>query len=136
MTLQDFSLEELALFPDSLLILGTMDGLAPSTRSAHQRLLAAGGTRTRKLLEFDAPHAFVGLPPQWTFGYWETTLAPALEDTINFLRGEIEPLIKFPKGKLRTDYSIFGVIMLHAIVVTGILYVCVMFESLNNWGGI
>ena len=32
-----------------------------------------------------APHGFLGVPPQWTCGYWATTSAPAMETLVSFL---------------------------------------------------
>ena len=66
--LLEFEPSRLEAFPPTLLLGATGDPLVESTRRAAEFLRAAGVAVD--LHEFDAPHGFLGVPPQWTLGFW------------------------------------------------------------------
>jgi len=124
--LLDLSTAELSDFPESLLICGSYDGLKSSSWAAHGHLTQAG--RLCRIMEFKALHGFLGVPPQWSFGTWKVTTAPALMAIASCLtRTKIVPL--YPLKDLSIDWSIFVVAGLHLPFVLGL---CVVIYHLGT----
>jgi len=74
---------EMSEYPRTLLIVGSRDVLVHSSRKAHTMLQERGFKST--LLEYDARHAFIGLPPALNVGgTWRFHSKPATERAIQF----------------------------------------------------
>jgi len=56
---------------------------------------------------FDAPHGFLGIPPQWSFGAWKYTSAPAMEAIVRFLTARD---VKYPRDALPWDLSVWALV--------------------------
>lgn len=70
-------------YPKVLLVVGNMDVLVHSSRKAH-KLLQSRGFSTQ-LLEYEARHAFIGLPPALNIGgTWRFHSKPATEKIVQF----------------------------------------------------
>lgn len=86
----DFSDEDLGSYPPTLLVCGTWDPLIHGTRIAHDRLNALG--RACELREYEAHHAFVGMPIAWNW-HWRSNAYPAYLDICRFVMDGKPPTI-------------------------------------------
>ena len=100
--LLEFEPSQLEGFPPTLLIAATGDPLMESTLRASAFLRAAGVAVNVE--KFDAPHGFLGIPPQWSFGAWKYTSAPAMETIVRFLTSRD---VKYPRDALPWDLSVW-----------------------------
>ena len=100
--LLEFEPSQLDGFPPTLLIAATGDPLMESTLRASVFLRAAGVAVNVE--RFDAPHGFLGIPPQWSFGAWKYTSAPAMETIVRFLTSRD---VKYPRDALPWDLSVW-----------------------------
>lgn len=86
-------------YPKTLLIVGTRDVLVHSSRKAN-KLLSARGFECQ-LLEYDARHAFCGLPPALNMsGTWRFHSKPATEKVIEFFDS-----VSWKDAALQTDVN-------------------------------
>ncbi len=104
--LLEFAPSQLEGFPPTLLIGATGDPLVGSTRCAAAFLRAAGVAV--EVEEFDAPHGFLGVPPQWSLGFWRHTSAPAMEKIVRFLTSIA---VRYPRDTLPWDWSAWLVLV-------------------------
>jgi acetyl esterase/lipase len=82
-TISDF-LDVVDQYPRTFLVVGTRDVLVHSSRKAHALLLAKGFSS--EIHEYDARHAFIGLPPALNIGgTWRYHSKPATEKIVSFL---------------------------------------------------
>eukprot|EP00051_Salpingoeca_urceolata_P008174 m.104003 g.104003 ORF g.104003 m.104003 type:complete len:1560 (+) comp15614_c0_seq1:465-5144(+) len=107
LTLCDYALEDLADYPDTLLIGAASDALVDSSSLAHDHLLAAG--RKSKLLVFPGFHSFMGLPVQWTLGDWKHNQLPATEQLLSFVSGKE---VRLPGEDVAFDWTVVLVMSL------------------------
>jgi hypothetical protein len=103
--LLEFEPSQLDGFPPTLLIAATGDPLMESTIRASVFLRAAGVAVNVE--RFDAPHGFLGIPPQWSFGAWKYTSAPAMETIVRFLTARD---VKYPRDALPWDLSVWALV--------------------------
>jgi acetyl esterase/lipase len=103
--LLEFEPSQLDGFPPTLLIAATGDPLMESTLRASVFLRAAGVAVNVE--RFDAPHGFLGIPPQWSFGAWKYTSAPAMETIVRFLTSRD---VKYPRDALPWDLSVWALV--------------------------
>jgi len=103
--LLEFEPSQLDGFPPTLLIAATGDPLMESTLRASVFLRAAGVAVNVE--RFDAPHGFLGIPPQWSFGAWKYTSAPAMETIVRFLTARD---VKYPRDALPWDLSVWALV--------------------------
>ena len=72
-------------FPNTLLICGEHDGLLKSSERLHARLTARG--HRSRMISYPGPHAFHGIPVNWTCGMWRTNALPATLELLDFFTG-------------------------------------------------
>jgi acetyl esterase/lipase len=73
-------------YPPTLLICGSADPLVRANRKVQKLLVERLGVSCT-LKEFPGPHAFHGIPPQWTLDGWRSNSYPTTRDMIHFLTG-------------------------------------------------
>ena len=133
-------------YPPTLLICGSGDPLVLANRKVRdlleKKIIQKSTSRNRRrggggggssssidarcccsyvnLLEFPGPHAFHGIPPQWTLDGWRSNSYPTTREMLLFLtNGEIE----LPLGTIQqpNDWSLPLVLLGHGVIVVGLL---------------
>ena len=104
-------------YPETLLICGSGDPLVKANRKV-ARLLGERGVvacRSCRLEEFPGPHAFHGIPPQWTLDGWRSNSYPTTREMIQFLTGGE---VQLPDDTIFQphDWSLPLVLTAHAVI--------------------
>lgn len=104
--------ESLGNYPETLLIVGQSDPLLESTRVAERHLCSAGVDV--KLFEYPGVHGFLGIPTQWSFGWWKLNSAPAMEKMVGFFSGRS---VEYTREDQELDLSIWCVVLSHVLLI-------------------
>ena len=116
-------------YPPTLLICGTADPLVRANRKVQSLLETRLGTLCL-LKEFPGPHAFHGIPPQWTLDGWRSNSYPTTREMISFLTsGEVN----LPENTVFQphDWSLPFVLAAHGVVPLLLLWQ--LSEAIYYW---
>ena len=107
-------------YPPTLLICGVGDPLVLANRKVRDLLSNSGCCSYVKLLEFPGPHAFHGIPPQWTFDGWRSNSYPTTRAMLMFVT---DSAIELPMDTifLPPDWSLYLVFIAHVVIVVGLI---------------
>jgi acetyl esterase/lipase len=118
LTLGDYCDDQLITsYPPTLLICGVGDPLVLANRKVQQLL---NNITSINLLEFPGPHAFHGIPPQWTLDGWRSNSYPTTREMLLFLtNGELV----LPNSTIfqPPDWSLPIVLLAHVAIVIGLM---------------
>ena len=101
-------------YPPTLLICGSADPLIRANRKVQKLLVERLGVQC-VLKEFPGPHAFHGIPPQWTLDGWRSNSYPTTRDMIQFLT-DGDMLLPRETIFQPHDWSLPFVLAAHAII--------------------
>ena len=121
LTLGDLCEENLVdSYPPTLLICGVGDPLVLANRKVLDLLQKNKCCPYVELLEFPGPHAFHGIPPQWTLDGWRSNSYPTTRAMLLFLtEGDVE----LPSKTIfqPPDWSLPLVLLAHVVIVIGLV---------------
>jgi len=109
-------------YPPTLLICGVGDPLVLANRKVRDLLQNSNHVQCSfvDLLEFPGPHAFHGIPPQWTLDGWRSNSYPTTREMLMFLtNGDIQ----LPNSTMfqPPDWSLPLVLLAHVVMVVGLI---------------
>lgn len=109
-------------YPPTLFICGVGDPLVLANRKVRDLLQNSNHVQCSfvDLLEFPGPHAFHGIPPQWTLDGWRSNSYPTTREMLMFLtNGDIQ----LPNSTMfqPPDWSLPLVLLAHVVMVVGLI---------------